>query len=61
MIERYEAYETDAMQEQEGQDNGVGVELKFAYPLSTYEDTISWWMWIILFAGFFLAYRLYRE
>lgn len=61
MIERYEAYETDAVQEQEGQDESVGVELKFAYPLSTYEDRISWWMWIVLLAGFFLAHRLYKE
>lgn len=59
MLERYEAYEADAMQEQEAQEEGV--ELKYAYPLSTYEDTITWWMWIVFFAAFFLVYRFYRE
>lgn len=57
MIERFETYE-----HLEGGDDDLqeGVELEFAYPLSTYTDTISWWVWVLFLIVFIIFYKKYK-
>lgn len=41
-------------------DTEQGLDLGIAYPLSTYSDQVSWWVWVLFF-GLFVFFYTYHK